>query len=117
METTRYKDIYSHLAESGFEVYTPAQKEGECKAPYIVVKDAGTTQYNQFSTTRTLYDVMCYVPKNQFTKLEEYVSKVKESMKGLEPMIKPVLFETASFYDDTVDAHMISIQYYNYRKV
>jgi len=59
---------------------------------------------------------MCYVPKNQFTYLEQYVDKVKTIMEGLKPMIMPMHYETPSFYDDTVKAHMISIQYRNYKK-
>lgn len=117
MEKTRYMDIYKHLTSHGIEVYSPAQKTGECLSPYVVVKDAGTMQFQQFSSTQTLYDVMCYVPKNRFTYLEQFVSQVKAAMAELKPMIMPVYIETASFFDDTVQAHMISIQYRNMRKI
>lgn len=117
MEKTRYMDIYKHLKNNGVEVYSPSQKQGECKSPYVVVKDAGTTQYMQFSSTQTLYDIMCYVPKDRFTYLEQYVSKIKAVMNGLKPMIMPLYVETPSFYDDTVKAYMISIQYRNMRKM
>lgn len=116
-QKTRFMDIYKHLSENGIEVYSPTQKQGECVSPYVVVKDAGTTQFNNFSSTQTLYDVMCYVPKDRFTLLEEYVGQVKALMKQLKPMIMPTYFETASFYDDTVKAHMISVQYRNMKKV
>lgn len=116
-EQTRFMDIYKHLLNNGVEVYSPSQKTGECTAPYTVIKDAGTTQYNGFSSTQTLYDVMCYVPKDRFTELEKYVAQVKKLMQQLKPMIMPTYFETASFYDDSVKAHMISIQYRNMRKV
>lgn len=116
-ENTRFKDIYKHLASNGIDTYYPTQKKGECQSPYVVVKDAGTTQYNNFSSTQTLYDVMCYVPKDRFTELEQFVAQVKLLMKKLEPMIKPTYFETASFYDDSVKAHMISVQYRNMRKM
>lgn len=115
-EKTRLMDIYAHLRDNEIDVYTPAQHTGECTAPYVVVKDSGTDQYNNFSSTRTLYDIMCYIPKNQFTYLEQYVDKVKTIMEGLKPMIMPMHYETPSFYDDTVKAHMISIQYRNYKK-
>lgn len=116
-ERTRFMDIYKHLSNNGVEVYSPAQKKGECEAPYTVVKDAGTTQYNSFSSTQTLYDIMCYVPRDRFSLLEQYVSEVKAIMTKLKPMIMPTYFETPSFYDDTVKAHMISIQYRNNRKI
>jgi hypothetical protein len=117
MEETRFMDIYSNLADNGIDVYSPAQHEGECTSPYVVVKDAGVTRYQQFSSVQALYDIMCYVPKNRFTELEKYVGRVKEIMKRLEPMIMPTHTELASFYDDTVNGHMVSIQYRNYRKI
>lgn len=116
-EKTRYMDIYKHLSTNGVDVYTPGQKTGECTSPYTVVKDEGTTQVNSFSSTQTLYDIMCYVPKNKFTYLGQYVEQVKEIMKGLQPMIMPMYFETAPYYDDTVKGHMISVQYRNFRKI
>lgn len=116
-QKTRYMDIYKHLSEHGIEVYSPAQKKGECEAPYVVVKDAGTIQIAGLSSTQTIYDVMCYVPKDNFTFLEQYVQQVKQVMSLLQPMIMPVHTETASFYDDSVKAHMISIQYRNNRKI
>lgn len=115
-EKTRFMDIYKHLLNRGIEAYGPAQKQGECTKPYTVVKDAGTTQYNNFSSTQTLYDVMCYVPKDHFTELEQYVAQVKAVMDELRPMIMPIHSETASFYDDSVKGYMISIQYRNMRK-
>ena len=114
---TRFMDIYSHLKSEGFDVYCPAQKQGECTSPYVVVKDSGTIKYPGFSSTATTYDVMCYVPKDHFTELEKYVLSVKESLSKLRPMLMPTYTETPSFYDDTVKAHMISMQYRNSRKV
>lgn len=116
-EKTRYMDIYKHLKDNGIDVYSPAQKKGECKKPYVVVKTGETIQYHQFSSTQTTYDIMCYVPENQYTKLEQYVEKVKGIMAQLNPMIKPLYMETESFFDDTVNAHMVSIQYRNMRKL
>lgn len=116
-EQTRFMDVYKHLSDNGIEVYSPAQKSGECTSPYVVVKDGGTTKFNNFSSTQTVYDVMCYVPKNKFTELEKFVATVKTIMKKLEPMIMPMYFETASFYDDSVKAHMISVQYRNMKKI
>lgn len=116
-QKTRFMDIYKYLSDNGIEVYSPGQKEGECKKKYVVVKDNGTNKYGTFSSTQTLYDVMCYVPKNKFTELEQFVSQVKEIMKGLQPMIMPIHSETASFYDDSVKAHMISVQYRNMRQI
>ncbi len=114
---SRIQDIYLHLKEKGFEVYFPAQKVGECLSRYVVVKDSTTSQYLQYSSTVTYYDIMCYIPKDHFSDLEPFVEEVKLAMKDLVPMIKPTYSQTQSFYDDSVKGHMISIQYKNYRKI
>lgn len=117
MAESRIQDIYLCLKGEGLDVYFPAQKVGECLSPYVVVKDATTSQFLNYSSTITYYDIMCYVPKEHFSELAPFVERVKEVMKGMVPMIKPTYSQTQSFYDDSVKAHMISIQYKNYRKI
>lgn len=112
-EQTRLMDTYNHLKAAGVEVYFPGQKKGECKKPYTVVRDAGTSPYTGYSSAITLYELLCYVPKDQYSTLQVYANTVKEVMKGLWPMLIPTRYESAPFYDDTVDAHMTYIQYRN----
>lgn len=115
-ETTRWEDIYKHLKNEGFKVYSPGQKKGECTEPYIVVKDAGLMNISEISSVQQLYDIMCYVPQKSYSLLESYVNAVKLSMDGLFPMIRPTHSQTPSYLDDSVKGHMISMQYLNYRK-
>lgn len=117
MAEGRMQDIYLHLKNAGFEVYFPAQKVGECTSPYVVVKDATTSKYLDYSSTVTYYDLLCYIPKDHFSQLEPFVEEVKKSMKGLVPMILPTYTQSPSYYDDSVKAHMISVLYKNYRKI
>lgn len=112
-EQTRLMDIYKHLKDAGVEVYFPSQKKGECKAPYVVVKDSGTAQYQTFSSDATTYEILCYVPVDRYSTLQVFAAQIKELMRGLWPMIVPIRYETPPFYDDTVNAHMTSIQYRN----
>ena len=114
--SSRWQDIYRHLSKGGIRVYSPGQHQGECLNPYVVVKDAGSLQFNEFSSTQNLYDLMCYVPKDRFSELEPFVDHVESLMEGLYPMLRPTHDRTPSFYDDSFKAHMISIQYINYRK-
>ena len=114
---SRWQDIYDHLKNDGFDVYSPGQHKGECHSSYVVVKDMGAAKIGNFSSMRHLYDIMCYVPQKRFSELEPFVYKVKKSMMGLYPMIKPNHFETPSFFDDSVKGHMISVQYINYRRI
>lgn len=117
MANGRMQDIYLHLKNEGFEVYFPAQKVGECISPYVVVRDATTSKYLDYSSTVTYYDLLCYIPKDHFSQLEPFVEEVKNSMKGLVPMILPAYTQSQSYYDDSVKAHMISVLYKNYRKI
>jgi hypothetical protein len=114
---SRWQDIFTHLKNAGFDVYSPGMKTGECTSPYLVVKNDGSSKHIAFSTDVDLYAVLCYVPKEKYSSLEPLVQKVKELMKGLEPMIKPYGSQTPSYYDDSLKAHMISIEYKNYKKL
>lgn len=108
--------IFLHLKESKINVNSPGMKNGICKEPYVVVKSNGSAKHVGISTMDNLYSVMCYVPVEKYSKLEEYVKEVKRVMKGLEPTVKYDNYETPSYYDESVKAHMISIEYKNYRK-
>lgn len=110
-ESNRIRDLYVFLQSKGYEVYFPGQKTTECVRPYIVIKDEGLTQFMQFSSDIRLYAIMCYMPYNRFTELETMVDAVKEAMKEIFPLFVSTRFETPSFYDDTVKAYMVSIQY------
>lgn len=114
---SRWQDIFLHLEKSGFDVYPPGIKVGECTSQYIVVKNDGSTRHANISTDDDFYAVMCYVPRGSYSTLEPMVQAVKRAMKGLEPMILPYGSQTPSYYDDSYKAHMVSIQYKNYKKL
>ena len=114
---SRWQDIYTCLEHAGFEVYPPGLKVGDCTHEYVVIKNDGSTRHPSLSTDMDLYSVMCFVPKNKYSTLEPLVQKVKKAMKGLEPMIIPYGTQTPSYYDDSYKAHMISIEYVNYKKM
>lgn len=114
---SRWQDLYDHLKKMGFDVYSPGTKVGECTDPYVVIKNDGATKHTSFSTSVDLYSVMCYVPKKAYSTLEPMVQSVKQAMKELEPMFKWYGQDSASFYDDDYKAHMISIEYQNYKKL
>lgn len=114
---SRWQDIFLNLKNQGFDVYSPGIKTGECVSEYVVVKNDGSSKHTSFSTDVDLYAVMCYVPKNKYSSLEPLVQRVKNAMKRLEPMIKPYGTQTPSYYDDSYKAHMVSIEYKNYKKL
>lgn len=112
---SRWADINDCLIKAGFEIHSPGTKVGECTSQYIVVKDDGSTKHLGVSTVDQLYAVMCYVPRMRYSDLEVMVRKVKAALRELEPMIVFNGNQTPSYYDDSVKAHMISIEYVNYR--
>lgn len=114
---SRWADIFKHLKDRGFDVYSPGQHQGECTSPYVVVKDQGRAQLGQFSSARHLYDLLCYVPRDQYSTLDGFVTQVEHNMLSLYPTIKSGHYRTPSFYDDSVKGHMVSTQYINYEKL
>lgn len=114
---SRWQDIFLHLKSEGFDVYSPGIKVGECTSEYLVVKNSGSSRHPNFSTDVDLYSVLCYVPKERYSSLEPLVQRVKAAMKKLEPMIKPNGTQSPSYYDDEYKAHMVSIDYKNYKKM
>ena len=45
---SRWQDIYLHLKKSGFDVYSPGVKTGDCTKEYIVVKNDGSSKLPNF---------------------------------------------------------------------
>lgn len=108
--------IFDHLKANGYNVYFPGEHQGECREPYTVVKISNLGEVAGTSTDFRLYDLLMYVPRDEYASLEPYVDSIKFCMKALYPLIVSTRFETASFYDDSVKAHMVSMQYRNARK-
>ncbi|MEG0579571.1 MAG: hypothetical protein RR490_06610 [Niameybacter sp.] len=119
MAESRWQDIYLHLKSKGVKVYSPAQHIGECKEPYVVLKDTGATKMIGYSSAINMFDVMCYVPQNKFSLIEIFTDRIKSYMKELESKIsiRPTFLETPSFYDEEIKGHMISIQYQVYKQI
>ena len=114
---TRWGDLYMHLKSKGLEVYSPGAKVGECERPYVIPKFNGSDKHNSFSTLNSRYEILCYVPINNYSYVEEYVSKVKNIMKELHPMFKFTGHQDPPFPDDSIKAIMVGIEYINYVKL
>ena len=114
--SSTWQDIYRFLEDNAIKVYSPGQHQGECKEPYVVIKDNGVSRFRTYSSTQNLYSFMCYVPRTAFSELEPFVDRVEALLDNLYPRLRSNHYRTPSFYDDSVKAHMISTQYINYRK-
>ena len=114
---SRWQDLYMHLKKFDFDVYSPGVKTGECEAPYLVVKQDGSSFHSFASTYVDLYTIMVFVPKEKYSLLDVEMQRVKRAMKYAEPLFYPTGAQTPSYYDDSIKAHMASLTYKNYKKL
>ena len=111
---TVWERIMDVMIANDIEAYPPASKKGECTHEYVVVKQDGGSQYQNFSTEAHYYTLLLYVPQHKYASLEKFKAKVKEVVAtNLYPLLMPTGLETPDFFDDTFKAHMVSVQYRN----
>lgn len=109
-----WKTIFKGLEEKGIDVYPPGTKQGECKNRYVVVKQNGKAQAGSFSSEFVYYLFLLYVPRNQYSEMEEYEEQVKAVLDNeLYPMLMPTNSTIPDYYDDEIKAHMRSLVYRN----
>lgn len=105
-EDTLWEIITNTLTEHNIDVYPPATAKGECKKPYVVLKQDGVTKIPGISSERVFYMVMLYVPKEQYTYLSRFEEEVRNALDGVAPMVLPVGETNTDYYDDNYNAHM-----------
>lgn len=109
--TMKWKDIYEHLKSNGFDVYSLAQRKGICKSPYLVLRNNGSNKDG--STTTTAYEILVYVPVNQYSYMEDYIEEVQDCMQKLFPavQVEDGQNESLHYLDEDVQAYMCSLPY------
>lgn len=105
--------IQEELEKNGIDAYPPGTHEGECKKEYVVIKQSGGMQLNNYSSEQIMYDFMLYVPKNKYHTLDDFEVRVKSilDVQPLYPMLMPTGSSTPDYYDNEVKAHMRSFMY------
>lgn len=114
---SRLKDIRKFLEAAGFKVFFRGQHKGFCTFNYIVVASTGDTKLPSVSSVQNTVEIMCYVPVDVASELEEFCDQVKERMKGMYPMIYPMFEDIGDYIDDDVRAVMRTMQYKFYKKI
>lgn len=108
-------DILNKYGE--LPVYPPAIHNGECTSPYIVLKKDGGARVPGYSSQYQYYRVMIYVPRNQYSKLDDYQKQVETIFKEkIFPLLLPTGQIESDYYDDNYNAHMRAILYRNVRR-
>lgn len=106
-----YEKVYDKLEADNFSVFPPNTHVGDVTDEYVVLGDGGRYQAGSNSSQTVLIDVMCYVPGNRFTDLDEYANLIKGSINELFPLVIPTGNETQAFYDESIKGWMKSVEY------
>ena len=61
--------LYEYLQDNNIDVYLVGQHKGECKSPYIVLKDDGINSSNGI-VGKGYIDVLFFIPENRFTRIK-----------------------------------------------
>lgn len=106
--------IFDTLTSKGIDVFPPATKVGECKKPYVVLKQDGASKIKSYSSEYVYYRFMVYVPRNKYSELSKFENKIKGILdEELFPLIMPVGQTETDYYDDNYNAHMRAFLYRN----
>ena len=112
---SRWQDIVACLKEHGIEVRSPGVEIGDVTKKFVIVTYYGASSYLTYSSEKAVYDVTVYIPRANYSELEPYIQQVKDAMEDLRPMLKLNGYESPSFYDDTIKAHVVDIEYSAFR--
>ena len=105
-----FAQIYKHLKNNGFDVYSIGQHEGICTNPYIVVSENGESEIVGTSLTNDIVELLIYYPVGTYSKLNEYKQSVLYTMKLLKG-IRRVIDPMPTIIDDDKKAYMTSFTY------
>ena len=108
-----FAQIYKHLKNNGFDVYSIGQHRGICTSPYIVIKENGESEIAGTSLTNDIVELLVYYPIGTYSKLNEYKQSTLYAMKLLKG-IRRVVEPMPTIIDDDKKAYMTS---FTYRKI
>lgn len=112
MEETVWENIFRIFKENNIDIYPPATKQGLCEKEYIVLKNDGSSQIGNLSSEYNYYLILLYVPQNKYQELLRFKKKIKEIVsKKIYPLLVPTGLEEPDYFDDSIKAHMSTIQY------
>ena len=105
-----FAQIYKHLKNNGFDVYSIGQHEGICTNPYIVVKENGESEVTGTSLINDTVELLIYYPLGKYSELANYKKKILNVMKyqrGIRRVVEPM----PTIIDDDKKAYMTSFTY------
>lgn len=112
-----WRTIQKTLEENDIKTYPMGVKVGECKEPYVVLKESGSAQVSRFSSEFVYYQFLLYVPKNKYQILDDFEQSVKKVLnEQVFPTIRSMGSNDPDYYDDEIKAYMRSFIYRNVRR-
>lgn len=104
-----WKSIYNHLKSNGYSVFSPGQHVGKCESLYVVLAKAPTTK--RYCVEDRLYDILIYIPLNDYSTIEDALQHLKFTMNKLFPFVQMYEDSSEPYLDKDVAAYMTSIMY------
>lgn len=105
-----FAQIYKHLKNNGFDVYSIGQHEGICANPYIVVKENGVSEITSKSLVNDVVELLIYYPVGKYSELATYKKSILNSMKYIRG-VRRVIDPAPTIIDDDKKAYMTSFTY------
>lgn len=105
-----FKEIYKHLKDNGFDVYSIGQHEGICTNPYIVVKENGESEVVGTSLINDTVELLIYYPVGRYSELSSYKKRILNIMK-YQRGVRRVIEAMPTIIDDDKKAYMTSFTY------
>lgn len=114
-KTSVWQIVADILAKYGsLPVFPPATHKGHCDKPYIVLKEDGASVVAGYSSMYRYFRIMIYVPRNEYSKLDEYEAEVRQVLQeNVFPLLLPYGSHESDYYDDNYDAHLRQMLYRN----
>lgn len=95
-------------------VFPPATHNGEVTTPYIVLKEDGSAVVPSYSSMYRYFRIMIYVPRNEYSKLDEYEAEVRRILQdNVFPLLLPSGSSESDYYDDNYNGHLRALLYRN----
>lgn len=110
-----FAQIYKHLKNNGFDVYSIGQHEGICTSPYIVVKENGESEVVGTSLVSDVVELLIYYPIGKYSELSSYKKRILDVMK-YQKGVRRIIEAMPTIIDDDKKAYMTSFTYKKIKK-
>lgn len=105
-----FKEIYKHLKNNGFDVYSIGQHKGICSSPYLVIKENGVNEIIGTSLNNEMAEIMVYYPLGAYSELNQYKQSTLCCMKLLKG-VRRIIESSPTIIDDDKKAFTTSFYY------